>query len=371
MKIAIFTGTRAEYGLLRELVSLIHSEQAFTLQLIVTGAHLSKSYGQTLKEIEADGFTPSALVPLSLDSDEKVAMDLLAAEALRGVSLSLRELKSDILIVLGDRYEAFAAASAGHLNNIPVLHIHGGESTLGAIDNRLRHAISQLSTYHFAASSQYAQRIIDMGHPQKHVFNVGPMVLDNLRILPECSFSDFERQTGYKFGEKNIIVTYHPETLLVDKGLSGFRSLLTALDLQSCNVLFTYPNADAGREGLIEELHSFVELKRENRFVVPSLGARLYLTALRLFDCVVGNSSSGVIEAPLLGAPVLNIGERQLGRYQHGDVLNVSANINEILDGLRSLLNREPKSTFPRPLPSHLPSPAKSILEYLKSECLG
>ena len=235
-KIAVFTGSRAEYGLLKHLIKLISDDADLELQLIVSGSHLSKRYGYTITEIEADGIHPAALIPLSLDESLQTSMALLTAEALSGVSQSLDDLNPKILIILGDRYEAFAAASAAHLQGIPVCHLHGGESTYGAVDDRLRHAISQLSTWHFTAAKQYQDRVIAMGHSSESVFNVGPMVLDGLSTLNGATRFQFETQTGYRFGSNNLLVTYHPETLLFDRGVGGFKIFLKALEGLSCHI---------------------------------------------------------------------------------------------------------------------------------------
>ena len=366
--IAVFTGSRAEYGLLRHLIASIGSDPDLNLRLIVSGSHLSASHGSTLAEIEADGNQPAALVPLALDQTPPPSMAALSAEALAGVAQALECLQPELLILLGDRYEAFAAAAAAHLVGIPVLHLHGGETTEGAIDDRLRHAITQLSTWHFTAAEPYRQRLIAMGQPPERVFTVGPMVLDGLLAAPPACRSAFELSTGYRFGSRNLLITYHPETLLADRGVAGFEALLQALEVTPCHVLFTHPNADAGRDQLLALLMAFAQRHHQRCWTVPSLGQQSYLAALQLFEAVAGNSSSGVIEAPLLGLPVLNIGGRQSGRLRHGvGVHDALADPSEIATGLEKVLSAGQRSVWPRPSPQSGRAPAAAILTWLRA----
>lgn len=369
--IAVFTGSRAEYGLLRHLIAGIAAEPSLNLQLIVSGSHLSGNHGGTLAEIEADGHEAAALVPLSLDQKPPHSMAALSAEALDGIAQALERLRPERLILLGDRYEAFAAAAAAHLMGIEVVHLHGGETTTGAIDDRLRHAITQLSTWHFTAAEPYRQRVIAMGHPPHHVFNVGPMVLDGLLAEPASDRGSFEKSTGFRFGERNLLITYHPETLLADRGVAGFEALLKALAEEHCHVLFTYPNADAGSDQLLARLQTFVEQHCETSWAVPSLGQKRYIAALRLFEAMAGNSSSGVIEAPLLGMPVLNIGNRQAGRLRSALVCDVKADFNTVSSGLKTVLEAGQCATWPRPSPQGGTSPGETMLNWLKTEGWG
>jgi len=370
-RIAVFTGSRAEYGLLRHLIAAISAEPGLALQLIVSGSHLSDRHGRTVAEIEADGFQPAALVPLSLEATPPPSMAALSAEALAGVGQALERLQPQLLILLGDRYEAFAAAAAAHLLSIPIAHLHGGESTGGAVDDRLRHAISQLSSWHFTAAEPYRQRVIAMGHPPERVWNVGPMVLDGLLATPPASRNAFEAATGFRFGHRNLLITYHPETLLADRGVAGFEALLVALEQVSCQVLFTHPNADAGCEQLQRRLQAFVQRHPERSWAVPSLGQQRYLAALQLFEAMAGNSSSGVIEAPLLGIPVLNIGGRQAGRLRCGCVHDVSVNSEAIAAGLEQVLAAGQhllQAGGPRPRPPQSSNPASTIMAFLRAQ---
>jgi UDP-hydrolysing UDP-N-acetyl-D-glucosamine 2-epimerase len=367
-RIAVFTGSRAEYGLLRHLIAAIEAEPGLTVQLIVSGSHLSERHGRTVAEIEADGLQPAALVPLSLDADPLPSMAALSAQALAGVGQALERLKPQKLILLGDRYEAFAAAAAAHLLGIPIAHLHGGESTGGAVDDRLRHAISQLSSWHFTAAEPYRKRVIAMGHPPERVWNVGPMVLDGLLAAPSASRSAIEQATGFRFGHRNLLITYHPETLQPDRGVAGFEALLAALEHVPCQVLFTHPNADAGSEQLLPRLQAFVQRHPDRCWALPSLGQQRYLAALQLFEAMAGNSSSGVIEAPLLEMPVLNIGGRQAGRLRHGNVHDVPPEPEAIAAGLEQVLAAGQRGGWPRPRPQPGSAPAAAILAWLRAE---
>jgi len=366
--IAVFTGSRAEYGLLRHLITAIAAEPGLSLQLIVSGTHLSTGHGGTIAEIEADGHNAAALVPLSIDYENPASMAALCAEALQGVAQALERLQPELLILLGDRYEAFAAASASHLMGVPVVHLHGGETTEGAVDDRLRHAISQLSTWHFTAAETYRCRIMAMGHPHENVFNIGPMAIDGILTTPPSSRKEFERSTGFQFGSRNLLVTYHPETLLADRGISGFKALLKALEYTDCHVLFTYPNADSGSDQLLTLLRTFVNSNPGRSWALPSLGQKRYLQALQLFEAVAGNSSSGVIEAPLIGMPALNIGNRQSGRLRFGHVCEAKGNQDEIHKGLKYVLEAgSNRRAAQQRWPKKDTSPTERIMKWLRS----
>ena len=366
IKIAVFTGSRSEYGLLRHLINEITSNKKLQLQLIVSGTHLSKKYGLTIDEITANNHKPDAIVRLSLDQIPQPSMAVLTAEALIGVSKAFETLKPHFLVVLGDRYEAYAAASAAHMANISICHLHGGETTEGAIDDRLRHAISQLSTWHFCAAEPYRKRILSMGHPAERVHNVGPMVLDALITEKTISNHEFEKQTGFRFGEKNLLGTFHPETLKDDSGLRSLNSLINSLRKSNVNILFTYPNSDPGHEKIIKAIHQFQAENPESVWFLPSLGQRLYLSALSLFDGMVGNSSSGIIEAPLLAVPTLNIGDRQKGRLRFGNIIEAIDSQKSIDSGLSKLLNT-PKTINKSCKINNTISPSKAIVQHLLS----
>tara|TARA_Y100001933_G_C18999415_1_gene563979 strand:- start:1198 stop:2322 length:1125 start_codon:yes stop_codon:yes gene_type:complete len=366
LNVAVFTGSRAEYGLMRYLISAIEESSNFNLQLIVGGAHLSKKHGMTVREIEEDQIQPAATIPVGLDQDPQPSMAILTAETIAGVSGAIKRLKPDLLIVLGDRYETYGAASAAHLHRIPICHLHGGETTEGAIDDRLRHAISQLSTWHFCSADPYRERIIAMGHHHNHVVVSGPMVLDALIHEKKLSQKEFESQTGFKFGKTNLIATFHPETLKNDYGIGDLKILLEMIEISNTNILFTLPNADEGHEKISEALKEFRKKLPKRVTITPSLGQKRYLSSLFLFDGMIGNSSSGIIEAPLAGLPVLNIGSRQKGRLRFGNVIEGHSENDGIKKGFGELLSviknipRKKETNFVKS------SPTSCIMDWLQ-----
>lgn len=371
-KIGIFTGTRAEYGLMRNLIRKLVHHPDYDTKLIVSGSHLSKRYGQTIAEITSDGIKSIEEVKTSLDRTPMPSMALITSEVLIGVSAVLERFGPKLLFVLGDRYECFAAATAAHLLGIPIVHLHGGEKTSGAIDDRLRNAISQMSTWHFTAAELYRENVIRMGHPANNVICVGPMVIDMILDFEPCSRSIFEAKTGFRFSNNNILFTYHPETLAKDYGMSGLLAFLESIDRIECNVLFTYPNADQGSIEIKEAILDYVHTRNDKCYAIPSLGQIQYLNALYLFDVVAGNSSSGIIEAPLIGVPVVNIGLRQHGRLRFGNVHDVEDSVNRIYTLLKELLALSPRSTSQQngkaELLSRYPSaPSDIIVGWLES----
>ncbi len=365
------TGSRSEYGLLKRLIWLIHQSDQLSLRLVITGSHLSKSHGFTLSEIKADGFDIAAQVRLSIEQGTSIAE--LTAEAIQGFALVLNKLQPQAVVLLGDRYETFGASVAAHFAGIPIAHIHGGETTEGALDDALRHCITHFSTWHFTAAIPYLDRVLAMGADPSRSHCVGPLVLDALREPLQLTREQFENQTGYRFSSRNWLITYHPETLAPDFGVAGLIALLTALEVElaaasrNLHILITGANADpAGRE-IMEILQRFQQTHAECCWFLQSLGQQRYLAALNWFDAVIGNSSSGIIEAPMIGIPVLNIGNRQKGRLRFGDVQDVPPNADDILSSLRSLKHKKQKSQSMF-RGAHHESPAAQICRIIESE---
>ena len=365
------TGSRAEYGLLRQLISLIHQSDQLRLSLVITGSHISKAHGFTLSEIKADGYEIAAEVPLSIDL--KAGITELTAEAIQGFGRVLNDLRPQAVVLLGDRYESFGAAVAAHFAGIPIAHLHGGETTEGAFDDALRHCITQLSNWHFTAARPYLERVLAMGAEPSRSHCVGPLVLDALRAPLQLTREQFENQTGYRFGSRNLLITYHPETLAKDLGIAGLNSLLKALDDElvaassGLHILITGANADPGGTEIMESLHQFKASHAECCWLLQSLGQQRYLAALHWFDAVIGNSSSGISEAPLVGIPVLNIGDRQKGRLRFGDVQDVRPVAEEIAAALRLLTKKQNISTVAAREGWHA-SPAGQICRTLEKE---
>ena len=368
-KIAVFTGTRAEYGLMRTLIKKLNKSNYFDLCLIVSSTHLDQRFGKTIREIEKDGILPSYLLPIKINPSNKFDMNYQTAETIIGVTKALEELKVDLLIVLGDRYETFAAVVAANLMNIKIMHLHGGETTLGAIDDKLRHAISQMSTIHCTSADIHKEKVISILGTNKNVHNIGPMVIDGLLNTNFLTRSDFQAKTGFNFGRYNFLITYHSETLSNDLGIRTLQNILEVLNFFNFNYLFTSPNADNGSDKIIDLIQSFVGLNNPKRLLVPSLGQEIYLSGIMLFDCVLGNSSSGLIEAPLLGSKVINIGNRQKGRYKFGDIIDTNAEKESIINAIKEIVQE--KSTLNKIVSSSwnkdkkFDSPSDSIIEIL------
>jgi UDP-hydrolysing UDP-N-acetyl-D-glucosamine 2-epimerase len=339
-KICIFTGTRAEYGLLYWLMRDIQDDPRLDLQVLVSGSHLASEFGTTWQQIEADGMPVSAKVDMKLDSDEPVAVAKSMALGLSGCAEALDKLKPDILVVLGDRYEALAAAEAALLLRIPIAHIHGGEASEGVFDEAMRHAITKLSHLHFTAAAPYRQRIIQMGEMPEHVHDFGAPGLDWISRSTFAGRTEFEKATGFELGAENLLVTYHPVTIDQDSIDKTADALLSALDrFPDVHVIFTKANADPGGRRINAQLESWVARNARRSVCVASLGQWLYLSAMSLCDAVVGNSSSGLIEAPAFGRPTVNIGARQAGRLRAPSVIDCELDANSIESAIRRALS--------------------------------
>ena len=337
-KVAVFTGTRAEYGLLYWLMKDIHASDHLELQLIVSGSHLSQLHGHTVDQIEADGFSIDYRVDLGLgENDGRVYTAQATGRALAGVAQALEALGSDLVILLGDRYELLGAASAALLVGVPIFHLHGGEVTEGAYDDAIRHSITKMASWHGVANPVYRQRVIQMGENPERVFTVGGLGLDNLHRLTLLQKDQLQSELGFRFGEKTIFVTYHPVTNehSEDVGLSNLLRVLQ--EREDIHVMFTYPNADHGHQALIDQIDAFVEQFPRRSGSWRSLGQLHYLSVLQYVGAVVGNSSSGIIEAPSFCVGTVNIGERQAGRLRADSVIDCSDGYEDIAAALRQV----------------------------------
>jgi UDP-N-acetylglucosamine 2-epimerase (non-hydrolysing)/GDP/UDP-N,N'-diacetylbacillosamine 2-epimerase (hydrolysing) len=323
-KIAVVTGTRAEYGLLYWIIKGIHKDPALELQLIVTGMHLSPEFGLTVKEIEKNGFPIADRVEMLLSSDTETAIATSMGIGMIGFAKAYERLKPDILVVLGDRFEALSATAAAVPFRIPVAHIHGGEATEGVIDEPLRHAITKMSHIHFTATEKYKKRVIQMGENSANVFCYGAPGLDNIYKLNLLSRKKLCEALGIPYAKRIGIITYHPVTLEKNTAESQISELLRVLEsFTDIYWVFTLPNADIGGRILIRKIENFVKENPLKRKSFKSLGQLKYLSLLKHADVMVGNSSSGLIEAPSFKLPVVNIGERQRGRVRGQNVIDV------------------------------------------------
>jgi len=341
-KICVFTGTRAEYGLLYWLMKDIQASATLELQVIVSGMHLSPEFGASWKQIEQDGFNIDAKVEMLLSSDTAVGVVKSMGLGAIGFADALDRLCPDALVVLGDRFEALAIAQAAHIMRIPIVHLHGGEITEGAVDDALRHAITKLSNLHFVAAESYRNRVIQMGEDPSTVFNVGAMGLDHLKRSQMMSLGELSESLNFKLQVPYLVVTYHPVTLLEEDPVASFKTLLVALDqFPDYQIILTYPNADNGGRALIPLLEEYAQRQPDRVLAISSLGFKRYLSAIAKASAVVGNSSSGIIEAPSFGIPTVNIGTRQLGRLAAESILHCAPDSAALIEALKKALSRD------------------------------
>ena len=336
-KICVITGTRAEYGLLRNLMKLLNSSKKYELQIIATGAHLSKEFGETYREIEDDGFKISSKVDLNLGSDTPEGISKSTSIGIKGYSDSFKTLKPDLLIILGDRYEILAAAISAMFARIPIAHLHGGELTEGAIDDAIRHSVTKLSHIHFVSTDKYRKRVIQLGENPRNVFNVGGLGVDSIKGMDLLSKSELENILNIKFNERNLLITFHPVTLENNTSLEQISELLSALsELENTTLIFTMPNADLGSSAIFNSIDHFVN-NNKNAISFISLGHLNYLSCISHVDAVIGNSSSGILEVPSFKKGTINIGERQKGRIQAESIINCKPIKSDILNSVKYL----------------------------------
>lgn len=339
-RVCVVTGSRAEYGLLYWLMKEIQASPVLDLQLIVTGMHLSPEFGLTYQNIEADGFHIDARVEMLLSSDSPTGIAKSIGLGVIGFADAFERLKPDIVVVLGDRFEIFAAAQAALVARIPIAHLHGGETTEGAIDEAFRHAITKMAHLHFTATEEYRARVVQLGESPDRVFNVGAAGIDNINRLQLLDRADMERELGFKFGKKNLLVTFHPVTLENASAENQFRELLAALDtLVDTHIIFTKPNADTDGRIIGFLIDEYVAKRRATAAAYTSLGQLRYLSIMRIADGIVGNSSSGLMEAPSLKVAVVNIGDRQLGRIRASNVVDCDPTQESILSAIKRILS--------------------------------
>jgi GDP/UDP-N,N'-diacetylbacillosamine 2-epimerase (hydrolysing) len=341
-RICVITGSRAEYGLLYWLMKEIQASPGMELQLAVTGMHLSPEFGLTYRTIEEDGFRIDAKVEMLLSSDTPVGIAKSIGLGTIGFADAFERLKPDIVVVLGDRFEIFSATQAALVARIPVAHLHGGETTEGAIDEAFRHAITKMSHLHFTATEEYRARVIQLGEDPGRVFNVGAAGMDNLRRLKLLSRTELEETLGFRLGEKNLLVTFHPVTLENDTAGHQVGELLAALDeLADTHLIFTLPNADTGGRIIRAMIQDYVAGRQARTACFDSLGQLRYLSVMQCVHAVVGNSSSGLIEAPSFRIGTINIGDRQKGRVKAASVIDCEPQREAIGQALRKLFSRE------------------------------
>lgn len=334
-KICIVTGTRAEYGLLSGLMKAIQEDLALDLQVIATNMHLSPEFGLTYQEIERDGFTIHKKVEMLLSADTATSVVKSLGLGLIGFADAYEELKPDLLVLLGDRYEMLGAASAALLLQIPIAHISGGDVTEGAYDDAIRHSISKMSHLHFTSTEEYRKRVIQLGEHPSTVFHVGSTGLDNIARMQLLDRKALEESIHFPLGERSLLITYHPVTLERQTAKEQFAALLQAVDETGARLLFTKPNSDSDGRIIGSMMDEYVQQHPDKSVVFTSLGYLRYLSALQYVDAVVGNSSSGIIEVPSFGIPTINIGDRQKGRLRADSVIDCTPERSDIRAALQ------------------------------------
>lgn len=371
LKIAVLTATRAEYGLLSSIIKQMRRDEEFDVRVVVTGAHLSSEFGNTYREIEKDGVAIDKRIPILDNGDGAVAMSKTMANALQGFAEYFEERRPDALMVLGDRYEVLVVCIAAMNAQIPIIHLHGGETTQGAIDEAVRHSISKMSYLHFTSTEEYRRRVIQLGEQPDRVFMVGAIGVENALKVPLMDKEELQESLGFGLDRPLIVATYHPVTLEnqnIDEQVEAF---LQAVTLKSEYIyIITKANADAGGKRVNELLERYA-LDHENVHVVDSLGMKRYLSALNYCDMVIGNSSSGIIEAPSFHIPTVNIGDRQKGRTQAATVINCEADTNSILRAMEQAESDEFRNMCKQAKnPYEQQDVANTIVEIIKQKML-
>ena len=368
-KICVVTGSRAEYGLLYWLIKAIKSESSFQLQLVATASHLSPEFGLTFNKILEDGFQIDEKVELLLSSDTAVGIAKSIGLGVIGFADTFTRLKPDLVVLLGDRFETLAAAQAAFIAKIPIAHIHGGEKTEGAYDDGIRHSITKMSHIHFVATQEYRQRVIQLGEDPSRVFHVGALVLDSIQHLNLLSKSELEKLLEIQFNKLNFAITFHPETLSENSPKDDLNALLDALcEIENATLIFTKGNCDNNGRMINKMIDEFCA-SRSNAKAFVDLGHKNYLSLLSVVDMVVGNSSSGIIEAPYFKIPTINIGDRQKGRIKALSIIDCTATRQAISAAINKGLSKDFHSKISTmSLPYGEGNIAQNIISILKQQ---
>lgn len=341
-KICVYTSTRADFGLLCGVMQEIQASGTLQLQILASGSHLSPEFGMTIQEIRAAGFEPDETLEILLTSDTPTAICKSMGLAMIGHGEAIRRLKPDMVMVLGDRFETFCMAAAAQVCRLPVAHIHGGETTEGAIDEAFRHSITKMSHLHFASCEAYRQRIIQLGEDPDRVFNVGALGVENIRRMPLMERGELAEDLGFNLEKPYFLVTFHPATLEIDTSKEQFQSLLDALDVfPGYNVIFTNANADTDSRVINRLIAEYVKKLPERCLEAISLGVNRYLPAMKYATAVIGNSSSGIVEAPSFKIPTVNIGDRQKGRVRAKSVVDCEPTTVSIVSSINKCISSE------------------------------
>ena len=347
-KICVVTGTRAEYGLLYWLMKSIQDNPKLELQIIATGMHLSPEFGLTYREIEKDGFMINKKVEMLVSADTSSSISKSTGLGLIGFADAYVDLQPDMVVVLGDRYELLAASTAALFERIPIAHIGGGETTEGAFDEAIRHSITKMAWWHFTATEEYKKRVIQLGEHPKRVLNVGGQGVDAISKANLLSKKELTEKMSIKFGEKNLLITYHPVTLEKQTSKKHFQSILAVLnELKDVYLIFTMPNADSDARIIRQMIDEFVSSHNERSIAFISMGHLNYLSTLQYVDGVVGNSSSGLAEAPTFKIGTVNIGDRQKGRLKAKSVIDCEPTKASIKNAIGMLYSKDFQNILP------------------------
>ncbi|HAF28029.1 MAG TPA: UDP-N-acetylglucosamine 2-epimerase (hydrolyzing) [Bacteroidales bacterium] len=371
-KICVITGARSEYGLLNRLMKLIQKDNETQLQLVVTNMHLRPEFGNTYLEIEKDGFFIDKKVYMKPKSDTPGEVVFAMSEEMVGLNQSFEDLKPDLLVLFGDRYEMLVAAIVAMMHKIPIAHIGGGNITMGAYDDNIRHAITKLSHLHFPSTIINRDRVIQLGESPDHVYCVGSLGIEVIKHTQLLNKEEIEKSINFKIDKKTVLATYHPATLSNRNIEDDMRDFLTVLEeKKDLRIIFTMPNSDEGNSIIRNQINQFVEKHYKRSIAFSSLGNLKYLSVMKYVAAVVGNSSSGLVEAPLFGIPTLDIGDRQKGRERSTSVIHCKSDKESILKGLNEILDREVGYKKKYSSPYEKENTAENIFNVIKNFPLG
>ncbi len=367
--ICVITGSRSDYGLLYWTMKEINNDKKLKLTLIVTGMHLSKKFGETYKKLISDGFDINYKVHMNLSKDNQIAISYATGNSIGKFATIYKSILPDTVLLLGDRYEIFSAAIAALITNIPITHLHGGESTAGAIDDSIRHAITKMSTLHFATTHIYMKRIIRMGENKNNVYNVGSPGVEFIKRAKLLQLNELESKLKFRFNKYNLLISFHSTTREENTSKKYFSNILTVITkLKETNIIFTKTNSDYDGKIINNMIDEYVGKNKKNCISFKSMGQINYLSAMRLVDGIIGNSSSAIIEAPSLNCGVVNIGNRQAGRIRAKNVIDCKNSVSSIHSAIKKLYSKKYVSSLKKiKNPYEKKHTSKKIIKAIKS----
>ena len=368
-KICVVTGSRADYGLLKYLIKYISVSNKLKLQLLVTGSHLSKKFGNTINFIKKDGFKIECKVNMKIKSDTTKCILKSMSIGINNFAKALNKLKPDALLILGDRYEVFTVATSAMISGIPIIHLHGGESTEGSVDEAMRHSITKMSHLHFVSTEIYKNRVMQLGENPKKIFNVGAMAMDGIKKIKYLKRKQLEKKLKFTFLKKNLLITFHPVTLEYQNTSKQIEVLLNVLsEYKDTGLIFTMPNSDTSNSIIYKRIKNFCSINKNAKYFL-SLGHDNYLSTIQYVDAVVGNSSSGIIEVPSFKKGTINIGDRQQGRLKAKSIIDCKINFMSIKNAINFLYSKNfQKSLKNIKNPYDKGEPSKKIINILEEQ---